>query len=269
MDIVPSYILKAERAEKHLQDLKAVLSRWADTHPYEVSTTHYRKRDERRLHFTASPPREAALIAADFIYNLRSGLDHLMGALVPSSERRSVMFPIYFAGVWEDPIPGEDAERTKDRGRWKSDTAKVRPEAVAILKSLQPPAYTLKDGLVNAFRVINLLSNRDRHQGLPLSFSGLRGARMIWTNPDGSPGIGPTDTGIPSIDMTIRKDGAILQLPPGAMNVKVTGAPVIAIEISKEEGNIELPGVFATTLQAYRQFAVEKLVPYIHRGPSA
>ncbi len=33
-ELVPSYILKADRAEKHLHDLEVTIAKWADTHPY-------------------------------------------------------------------------------------------------------------------------------------------------------------------------------------------------------------------------------------------
>jgi hypothetical protein len=262
--LVPSYILKGNRAEKHLHHLKVKIGKWADTHPYEVRTTHYRKRDVQHLRFTSSPPPEIGTIAADFVYNIRSGLDHLMGALVPASERDSVYFPIYFVGVWEDPIPGEDAERTKARGRWKSDTAKVRPEAVAILKALQPPEDTSQT--INTLRAINLIANKDRHQQLPVIFSALEGLRLIWKDKNGRPFIGPTDVGVPEVDRRVAKDGTELHFPKGAVDMHVAGGPVVAIEISPEAGSFQIPGIFDNALTMYRERAVIPLVPYIHRG---
>jgi len=264
--LVPSYIVKADRAEKHLQDLRAAINAWANTHPYEVRTTHYRKRNAYHLRFTSSPPPEISAIAADVAYNLRSGLDHLMAALVPAAERSGVYFPIYFQGVWEDLVPGEDKERTKERGRWNSDTTKVRPEALAILKSLQPPEYGRKRVQINTFRALNLISNKDRHQRLPLVFSSLRGIRLISKDAQGNRYIGPTDTGEPVEDMKVAKDGAELIYPPHPEEVHVTGAPVIAIEISPEEGGVEIPYIFELALRAYRERAVGPLAPYVHRG---
>ena len=263
-DIVPSFILKADRAEKHLGHLKVKIDEWASTHPYEVRTTLYRKRKAYHLRFTSNPPPEVSLIAADFVYNLRSGLDHLMSALVPSSRRDSVYFPIYFEGVWEDPVPGEDEEVTKARGRWKSDTTKVRPEAVTILKALQPKAAG--EGVVNTFRVLNVLSNTDRHQKLPVVFSALKGIRLIYTDAQGRRHIGPVDTGEPFIDERIAKDGAELVYPKDAVNVYIAGTPLVAIEIS-EQGNIEIPETFDRALDAYRSRTVAPLAPYVHPGP--
>jgi hypothetical protein len=262
VSLIPSFILKGERAEKHLRDLKAEIAKWSDTHPYEVRATHYGKRDVYHLRFTAAPPPEIGMIAADFVYNIRSGLDHLQGALVPSRRRDKVYFPIYFYGVWEDAVPGEDAERTKDRGRWKSDTEKVRPEAVAILKALQPLEAA---GQLNTFRVINILSNRDRHREMPVVFSGLTGARLLCRDAHGERVIGPADTGNPILDRMVAKDGAELGYPEGAMDMNIVGAPVVAIEISSDQENVVIPEAFDLALSAYRERAVGALAPYVHR----
>jgi hypothetical protein len=242
------------------------ITAWADTHPYEVRTTHYRNRDAYHLRFAPGVPPEIAAIAADAAYNLRSGLDHLMGALVPSTQRDSVYFPIYFQGVWEDASPGENEERTKARGRWKSDTSKLRSEVVAILKGLQPTENRgQQPRLINTFKGLNLIANKDGHQELPLVFSGLQGLRVIWTDAQGNHHIGPADTGDPSIDQKVAEDGAELILPKRAVDVHVAGAPVVAIAISPQEGAIQIPDFFDLALGAYRDRAVGPLAPYVRR----
>ena len=263
-ELVPSYILKADRAEKHLHDLKVTIAQWADTHPYAVSLSADGKRDSCHLRFTSSPPLELGTMAADFVYNLRSGLDHLMAALVPSAQRRSVYFPIYFEGVWDDPPEGEDEQRTKDRGRWRSDTAKVRPEAIAILKSLQPPKGAPRPGKgVHALLLLNRISNTDRHQRLPVLFTALKGFRLLWQDPLGNQHIGPTDTGTPA-DMRVLQDGAELGFPRGAANVQIGGSPVVAVRILDPPRDIEIPRAFDQALDAYRTRVVGPLSPYVH-----
>ena len=262
VELVPSFILKADRAEKHLNDLRTAINDWADTHPYEVSTTHYRKGDKHHLRFTTNPPIEVGLIATDFVHNLRSGLDHLMAALVPSSQRDSVYFPIFFQGVWELPVPGENAQMTKDRGRWKSYTAKVRPEAVAILKALQPAEEWLPKGRRHAFKMLNELANVDRHQRLPVTFSALRDVRMRWIDSHGQ-----THRGAENFpESSIAKDGAELGIPPDAMQVKIAGSPLVAIEAGPGDIGADIRESFAEMLVAYRERVVQPLAPYVHRG---
>jgi len=263
-ELVPSYILKADRAEKHLHDLKVTIAQWADSHPYEASRGFNGKHDSRHLRFTSSPPLELGTMAADFVYNLRSGLDHLMADLVPSAQRRSVYFPIYFEGVWEEPLAGEDQQRTKERGRWRSDTAKVRPEAVAILKSLQPPRGAGQPGEgVHALLLLNRISNTDRHQRLPVLFTALRGFRLLWQDPTGNQQIGPGDTRTPT-DTRVLQDGAELGFPPSARNVQIAGSPVVAVKIPDPPRDIEIPSAFDQALDAYRTRVVGPLSPYVH-----
>ncbi len=265
-ELVPSYILKADRAEKHLHDLKVTIGQWAETHPYEVRRGFKGKRDARYLRFTSSPPLELGTMAADFIYNLRSGLDHLMADLVPSAQRCSVYFPIYFQGVWEDPVTGENERCTKQRGRWRSDTANLRPEAAAILKSLQPPeGARQRDEGVHALLLLNRISNTDRHQRLPVLFTALKGFRLLWQDPQGNQHIAPTATGIPADDLRVLQNGAELGFPPGSRNVQVAGAPVVAVRIPDPPRDIEIPGAFDQALHAYRMRVVGPLSPYVHR----
>lgn len=259
-ELVPSYILKANRAEQHLHNLKVGITGWANTHPYEAVPGRQGKRKSYHLRFTSRPPQEIGVIAADFVYNVRSGLDHLMAALVPSTERSKVYFPIYFEGVWEDPLKGEDKERLKDRGRWNSDTEKVRPEAIAILKSLQPKETA---GQINSFLLVNRVSNHDRHQKLPVLFTGLRGMRIIWTDGEGTKQIGPVDTGDPAADTIVYEDGTELFVPPYAMDVKVAGSPVVAVQIGDPAIHIEIPRVFDQALDVFRRLAILPLAPYV------
>jgi hypothetical protein len=79
--IVPSYIAKLDRAERHLADLTAAIERYGGT---DKATRPYTVR-ARSTGFTSpgsSVNTGVPLIVADAIYNLRSSLDHLMG---PSS----------------------------------------------------------------------------------------------------------------------------------------------------------------------------------------
>jgi hypothetical protein len=146
--IVPSYVAKLSRAEKHLIELEGEIDSYTSIDPYAVSegVEGTRQRRVRRLAFTEDPAStEIPIIAADAIYNLRSCLDHLMSSLVAPRDRRKTMFPIFFQGVWESPVPGEQRRRAKERARWASDIKTLPDDAVAILKRLQPPDGARED----------------------------------------------------------------------------------------------------------------------------
>src|SRR2546422_551282 len=135
--ITPSYVAKLSRAEKHLIDLEAEIHRYASAEPYTVSEGVEGKKERKvhRLAFTTDPANtDIPIIAADALYNLRSCLDHLMNSLIAPEDRGKAMFPIFFEGVWEPPVKGENKQRVKERARWASDVKALPDDAIAILK---------------------------------------------------------------------------------------------------------------------------------------
>jgi hypothetical protein len=251
VSLLPSYVAKLNRAKRHLVELESAVDRFTNTHPYEVATSveGKKKRKIRRINFTSSPDNtEIPEIAADVVYNLRSALDHLMAALVAPSERTHVYFPIYFHGVWEPAGPREDPERTKQRGRWMSDTQTVSEGALAVLKKLQPPA-TPNLGETNLLTVINSLSNTDRHTKFPVLAQGLRGLIVNWTMPNGTIGTGGA---LAPTAHFLKNQAQIGKIPYRAVNVDVYGEPVIAVRVGfegKRAQYIEIPKDFVTLIK--------------------
>jgi hypothetical protein len=259
-DLVPSFVLKMSRAEKHLIELEAETTRYADSNPYEVRTTREGKRDVHRLWFTVSPSPEIAIIAGDFIYNLRSGLGHLAGALVPSDMRRSVEFPVFWQGVWEDGPEGENKQRAYDRKQWRTYTRKMKPQAVAILKSLQPePEDNVR---IAKLDFINRLCNTDRHTKVPVIRAGLRDPIGYWKTRDGQMQRGTTDL---NETYGLAEDGAKIHAPDRAVDVKIEGAAAIGIRVGNEgRSYVLIPESFREALDWTRTRVIEPLVPYLH-----
>src|SRR5262245_53829289 len=217
----PSFDLKLDRAEKHLVDLEQAIDVWVDTHPYQVSKRQetQRKPPVYRLHFTSQPPDEIAILAADFLYNVHSGLNHLAAALVPKSRRTKTMFPILWEGVWNKGPEGEDEQRVKDRGKWKSFTKGMHEDAIALIKSAQPPDVGKDEVSTAGLAVINRLRNTDAHSKLPIvahrllqprgSFVGHDGVFREWNVPANEFGSG------------FDEGAEIKNIPVGAMDVQV------------------------------------------------
>ncbi len=242
MTSIPSYVAKIARAKEHLIDLQAAVNDYADTHPYAVSERIEGKKNPRkvrRLAFTASPAdTPIPIIAADVIYNLRSSLDHLMSALVAPKDRGSAMFPIFFQGVWEAIVPGENQQRIKERTRWASDIKTLPDDAIAVLKGLQPADTAPDDPQTNLLRFINRLSNRDRHEKLPVIGAGLTHIHVTVTMPDGEilDGIG-----VRSDEAALQGDAEIHNIPDDAVKVEIKGIPLVAIDGHVEGSYIEIP----------------------------
>jgi hypothetical protein len=177
----PSYVRKADWAEKHLIDLTFMLAAFADKHPYQVTDPIESKRGQRicYLEFTETPDPDIGLIAGDIIYNLRAAFDYLIGSLVPPGERSKVLCPVLREPVWDIPhVTTENPERTKNRERWYSLTHHIRDtDAIAVLKELMPLDSRRQPPKEHPLDLINRLSNKDRHQRLPILTWGIGDVR--------------------------------------------------------------------------------------------
>jgi hypothetical protein len=264
--VVPSYLAKVSRAEKHLIELHEAIEEYAARKPYTVGQGVEGKKQKtiHRLVFTSDPGNtDIPIIAADVIYNLRSGLDHLMSCLVVNKERSGVIFPIFFQGVWEDPLPGENAERGKLRARWASDTKSLKAPALAILKGLQPPEDTGDDTEADRLRVLNSLSNRDRHEKLPVTVSGLSDFTIALKSG------GKVYKALPELAVDFAKNDARIQIPEDSVDVKIEGTPLVVIRVGKDKAGrdryLRLPTFLDEAIPFFKSRVVNPLIPHVRR----
>jgi hypothetical protein len=257
------YDRKIDRAEQHLIDLKAEVTRYVESHPYEVLKTSEGKPKHwvHRVHFTRQPDPIIALIVADVVYNLRSGLDQLMSSMVPTDE--SPIFPIYFQGVWEPASESDNEQRRKDRRRWASDTKKVHAGALAILQANQPPDDAGDDD-AHPLAIINRIGNKDRHTKLPVLSHMLANVNIVGLSPGGPiAGVGasrPEMLGLDANDAV--QDGAeLLGLPPGTVNVQIDATPVVLLSVGEMEGGYLIPEQLAWSAGLIREL-IDLLRPY-------
>lgn len=261
MAIVPSYVQKVARAKEYLTDLKAEIAAYSSRKPYTVrERVQGKKTKTRTLVFTSDPANtDIPIILADAIYNLRSALDHLMSSLVPSAKRTSVMFPIYWQGVWEPAIEGENPERTKDRQRWSSDTKKLPNEAVTFLKRLQPADTSGKDE-IPILQLVNQLSNRDRHTKLPVVAAGLRHFVLGWTMPDGTVEYGGKS---PEPGKFVENNANLGEIPYRATDVEIEGTPVMVIRGSEKGRDVEIPVLLTEAIRLIENLVIRGLQPHV------
>ena len=255
--LVPSYITKVERGQKHLKDLEVAINTFASGHPYHVTTSFIqgkRQKMLRRLEFTQDAANtDIPILLADVVYNLRSALDHLMTSLVAPNKRGHVYFPIYFQGVWVLSGPGENEQRVKERGRWLADTEAVAEGAKTILKRMQPPDGG-ETGKANLLAVLNRLSNTDRHTQLPVVARGLRSVALRWTLPNGT-----VQKGGAGVARGLIEDRATLHgIPDQAVDVQAYGEVVVAVRVRVQSGHAQF-------MQIPRDLF--KLVNVIRGGP--
>jgi hypothetical protein len=265
-EIVPSYMRKLRRADRHLAELKRAIDTWAGRHPYEVRTTTYKKRSAFHLAFTEDPVNtEIGIVVADLVYNLRSALDHLTAALVPPADRDSVYFPVFWKGVWEQASSADTSEHAKDRARWQTTTRNMKGGAVALLKRVQPSPSSSANATVSVLVMLNRLSNTDRHRQLPVFAKALRLPAVRWEDSMGTH-VG-SDARTQELG-TVLEDGAeLVGLPRHATNVQIRGVPVVAVRVGNPGGRqpstVELPDALEKAITVVREFVVSPLMVHL------
>jgi len=109
---------KVERAEKHIAELEDELIRFGHTNPYKFGPQ--RNPNTRELLYrmieVADPPSSLAPIAGDVLQNLRSALDHLIYAFVPSPGSFTA-FPIFDPAKTEESYLGKKIKGICPEGR--------------------------------------------------------------------------------------------------------------------------------------------------------
>jgi hypothetical protein len=268
--IVPSYLKKLTKAKEDLPALEAEIERYVMRDPYRVVESAEGKRQPkvRRLEITSDPANtEIPTIAAGIIYNLRSGLDHFMSALVPKKQLGSVQFPIYFQGVWEDGATEENAQRVKERGRWRSDTKELAEPVLDILRGLQPAdGAEAPEDETHVLQTINQLANADDHTRAPVAALGLSDYMVKWTLPDGTVQYG---TGHAQRDArgrldTFIQDGSKLKnIPFDATSVEVAGVPVVALHIASQGRYAPIPHLLTHAAGLIEKRVITPLIPFV------
>jgi hypothetical protein len=268
--IVPSYLKKLTKASEDLTALEAEIERYVMRDPYRVveSAEGRRQSKVRRLEITADPANtEIPTIAAGIIYNLRSGLDHFFSALVPKKQRGSVQFPIYFAGVWEDGATQENAQRAKERGRWRSNTKELAEPVLDILKGLQPAdgAEAPADE-THVLQTINQLANTDDHTRAPVAALGLSDCMVKWTLPDGTVQYGTGHAqrdGRGRLDAFIQDGSKLKNIPFNATSVEVAGVPVVALHIASQGRHAPIPHLLTHAAGLIEKRVITPLIPFV------
>lgn len=256
-----SYDLKLDRAKQHLVEIETLVSTYAESHPYEVTVGVEGKRKVHRLRFTGQPDDWISVVAGDFLYDIHSALNHLAASLVPSDDRRSVSFPIFWQGVWDYPIEGKNQQRAKDRERWEVYTRRMPPEAVVILKVNQPPDTGPNEANTHALAVLNRLRNVDAHTKLVVVATSLRHPIGTARTTDGTVQFRARKMG----SMEGLQDGAeLMGLPKDVVDVQLTGTPAVVVRIGqmKEPGGVLICESFRDLLLDGTRKMVDMLRPF-------
>ncbi len=219
----PSHRLKLRRAQEHLVDLQGVVADVGGRRPYPVVETFDPDREEWVYYLSlaeAEPPEMFPIVLGDFLFNVRSALDHLVVAIAPTRDaKKQVEFPIFTA----DPLlvhehTGADLH-PEQAVRWRRWTTGLPADCVAELRALQPfetARHFRARPQDQALAALGMLQNADKHRNLVGIFTALARVQVQ---------IGRACYGL----VSGLKDGAQLHSAPEQVEVKIEGSAQIGV----------------------------------------
>jgi hypothetical protein len=247
--VAESWRLKVDRANHHFGDLKRELAAYAGDQRYDlIPADASPKCDEHRgvcwdykLTMGHKPSPQLAILAGDVLFNLRSALDHIAAALVPSNRRGKTQFPIESEGIWEKKGRRYVIRNPGGRRRFRFYTEGMPDEAVAIIKRLQP-YHGIQAGVdQQALYQLNRLNNADKHRNLTVFIAGL--INVIYEINVG--GVFARDVSRDRLgNLGLARDNAHVFhfIPKGAVpmrsdvKVQISGTPVVGIKTVNPHG---------------------------------
>ena len=183
---IPSHRLKIARAYHHLADLEEMMGDIGAPQRYPVAETFdpLSKPGEWVYALDLDHVQQTSMFTVylgDFLFNMRSALDHLAVACAPRKYRTSISFPIFTTDPLETKPGSGEYRDPKAAKKWTSMTEGMPGAAVAALRDLQP--YTrakVRRGPPenHALAILNSLHNADEHRNLVTVITGLAKAHV-------------------------------------------------------------------------------------------
>jgi hypothetical protein len=176
-DFNASWWLKLERAKKHLHDIDDLLDRMRDPKPGALRVEKERQGAQwvYTVHHDIKPDRMLPLVISDYLFNLRSALDHIAAANVRPTAFEKSQFPI-FTEDFRTFSPGEPQRFKGYRDSWKDLRKRMTPAVFAAIEEVQPFQTCLKDSSNPNEALLALLNdfqNTDKHRQLGVIDAGL------------------------------------------------------------------------------------------------
>jgi len=228
-----SYWLKLDRAEVHLNDLKARVAPYSKVHPCLVTSSIKtdKKGTEWEYRAFADSPDDPwfPIIVGEFLFNVRSALDHVAVAGVPAKQKRSAYFPIVQDDLWEvDELSDQLVTKHADaRSGWERAVKGMTPAAIAFIKQQQPYHFKAegKNPRDHVLAILSGLQNADKHRYLVVVADTLKDGVVRVPQPGGeirsdSLILGPAHA---------LKSGAIIHRSPQEADVEVEASLKVAV----------------------------------------
>jgi hypothetical protein len=190
-----SWWLKFDRAQVHLENLQAAVA------PYTAGRKHNVTRAVEssalptlwtyRVWFSVEPDQRWGTLVGDYLFNMRSALDHIAVMLNPPRMKDKL---IYFPMYRDDPWRFQEGTRRYverdpvNRRNFSYSIKNMADEAQDIIHEVQPYTVAAAEGKpVDDYALVGLkrLNDTDKHRRMLVVNSGCDGARVTYLHPDG------------------------------------------------------------------------------------
>lgn len=256
-----SWDLKLRRAEQHLADLEGLIESYVASNPYRAVCPAPPKRKPCRWRFVlemVQPPDPwLAVVLGDFLFDVRSALDHVAVAIAPANRQSNAGFPIIREPIFMmGPLVKDVSEK---REVFERNTRGMPPDAIAIIKQVQP--CDGREDALHALAALGIMRNADTHRRLNVFAVGLTDplVRVSWGT-DGI-GIGMTAYLKPGAEL-VRSSDIGNQVRYDEVDVQLTGTLHVSAVVS--EGDYELfgPRGIGPGMLAYVRQLIGRLEPF-------
>jgi hypothetical protein len=245
-----SWLLKLNRAEEHLAELKFLIGPNAgvrQAHPVTERFETYHGEREWVYRLDLGMPvvdERLAIVAGDFLFNVRSALDHRAVSLVPSDHKHHAGFPIFSDDALVlDPAGKPGSHLNSEAWRaWKKATRGFPQPTLTALIDLQPfkrAKQHTQPADRHALEILRVLHDADEHQELFVADRGVEQVNVLVN--------GVINHSPPSL----VKDGAVVYSSPAKVKAEVIGAALVGLGVGAEgrdEWRWPLPRTFETIL---------------------
>jgi hypothetical protein len=258
-----SWDLKVERAEHHLDEVKAAMAAYASRNPYRAARVR-QPRGQRhvwlyRLEMTEEPDPMIPVIIGECLYDLRSALDHLAVAMAPRNRKASAAFPVETTDPWEKDAAGNFVHPEKRRQSFTSKVKGMPAEAIEMITKAQP--YQRDGSELETLSLISRLENADKHRTLIAIGRGVMNARSVVTV--GGEAIKQETAGFRENGAEIAKFGFRDGNPDESeVTVEVSGTATIAIKVADIDGSFGLPKSLEIMVRWMRDSAIPEFAPF-------
>jgi hypothetical protein len=246
----PSHRLKLDRADEHLTEIENLVKPLRERREYPVIETMQPKRKgpewEYRLDLSHIQSRERLpILVGDYMFNVRSALDHLFVGIVPRKYRRKASFPIFTSDPLATAETSGDYLDAEAASRWNAIETWLPDDCLAAVKVLQPyEASALHGHPANrhALALLSAFQNADKHRELVDAIVGLSKCELHID--------GETIYAVP-----VFQEGTIVAVEDRKMDVKIKGVPVVGLSRGDETWSLDL------LTEKVGDFIVNELLP--------